>query len=67
MSDGGDIKQHIAELENCSRNKRQASLLLFAVARDCTDKAIRKCAETEKIMKDCKATFEKSRKLRRPR
>ena len=64
MANREDTKDPIGSLTDVSRNKRQASVLLSEVARERSETATRKCAQSEKIMKDCQETCDKAKKLR---
>ncbi len=58
-------KEEINELANTSRNKRQASLLLTVVARQRSEDAARKCAESDQLLQQSEEICKKSKKLRK--
>ena len=64
MSNENDRKEQIGKLADRSRNQRQASVFLGEIARHCGEVAARKCAQSDKLIKECKETYEQSKKLR---
>ncbi len=64
MANIGDKKERIQNLADTSRNKRQASVLLTEIARQRSETATRKCAQSAKLVNDCRQTYARAKKLR---
>ncbi len=59
-----DRKERWGDLTDRSRNRRQASVLLGEIARERGETARRKCVQSDKLLKECKETYNRSKKLR---
>jgi hypothetical protein len=67
MGNADDIRQRTGKLTDVSRNKLQASVLLNEVARNHSETAVRKRAQSARLREDCRETIAKSKKLRERR